>query len=103
MDGLNQEWWHSFEEDHDHVRVYRPDGYDFPAARGRRGIELHDDGSVTEFALGRGDAPEAHEATWSADADLEKLHIHDGSGAIRTMRLVHLSPERLELDVGEST
>lgn len=81
MTDVQQRWWHSFEEDHDDVRVYRPEGFDFPPARGRRGLELRPDGTCIEFTIGRGDAPEA--------------------GQQRTLEVVRREPDRLELRTDE--
>lgn len=56
---MTRRYRHSFEEDHDDVMVYRPESFEFPPARGRREIEVESDGSIREFRIGRGDAPEA--------------------------------------------
>ena len=61
---LFQKWMHSFEEDSGDVHVYRPEGYSFPRARGRAGIEVHADGTLTEWRIGRGDAPVAVQGRW---------------------------------------
>jgi hypothetical protein len=78
----DQRWWHSFEEDHDDVAVYRPDGFDFPPARGRRGIEIDPDGSVVELGLGADDVPG------------RRLHESTGSP---TLEIVHRGDERIEV------
>lgn len=75
-----QTWWHSFEEDHDDVAVYRPDGFGFPPARGRRGLEVDPNGTVVELGLGRDDTP-------SRPAP--------GSGA--SLEVVHQADDRLEI------
>nr|WP_271213949.1 zinc metalloprotease [Rhodococcus wratislaviensis] len=52
-------WGHSFEEDHDGVRVYRPAGFDFPRARGRGGSNS---GRTARSSTGRsaGETPTNH-------------------------------------------
>src|SRR5438034_663791 len=44
-------WLHSHEEDADAAKVYRPDDYPFPPARGRMGFELKPDGSLLEALI----------------------------------------------------
>lgn len=74
-----QTWWHSFEEDHDDVAVYRPDGFGFPPARGRRGLEVDPDGTLVELGLGRDDTPNRV----SPDPSLEVVHQDDNRLEIR--------------------
>ncbi|WP_231373487.1 hypothetical protein [Nocardia sp. 348MFTsu5.1] len=73
----DQRWWHSFEEDHDDVAVYRPDGFDFPPARGRRGIEIDPDGSVVELGLGADDVPGRRLLESTGSPPLEIVHRGD--------------------------
>jgi hypothetical protein len=86
---LRQHWVHSREEDSGDVRVYRPAGYDFPPARGRRGFELKPDGEMLVYGPGADDRPEATTARWSSSAgDRVKLGDED-------FEIVSLSPDRL--------
>lgn len=75
-----QTWWHSFEEDHDDVAVYRPDGFGFPPARGRRGLEVDPDGTVVELGLGRDDTPSR---TTDSPVPLEVLRVADDRLEVR--------------------
>lgn len=85
-------WTHSFEEDHDGICVYRRDDFAFPPARGRRGLELRPDGALVEFALGRGDAPEARPVgQWNPDGRLARGTRGGG-------RIVRAEPDRLEIE-----
>jgi hypothetical protein len=94
-------WGHSFEEDHDGVRVYRPAGYDFPRARGRDGIEFREDGSFVDWAVGPGDAAQPREGTWAPGAETESLDVTTAAGERRTVRVVRFEDGRLELEVGD--
>lgn len=67
--GLFRAWFHSYEEDHEDVRVYRPDDYPFPPARGRRGMQFAPDGGFVDRPLGRGDAPGTVPGRWRLVAD----------------------------------
>jgi hypothetical protein len=95
---LTRHWGHSFEEDHDDVRVYRPAGHPFPPARGRDGLDLRPDGTYVDIGVGRGDAGSARPGTWHADGD--RLQLTPGTGPQRSVQIVHLAPDRLELRPG---
>ncbi len=60
-------WLRSLEEETGDVRVYRPDGYPFPPARGREGLSFHSDGLLDYLVPGRDDRPTAEPGTWQAD------------------------------------
>ncbi|MFD7235914.1 hypothetical protein ACFWAT_11455 [Streptomyces syringium] len=62
---LFQRWTHSYEEDTEGVTVYRPVGYPFPPARGRRGMEIVADGTYIDHAIGAADVPDAIPGRWS--------------------------------------
>lgn len=71
--------------------MYRRDDFAFPPARGRRGVEFRPDGTLIEYAIGRGDAPEARPAgRWDATGRLAR-------GSEGTGRLVSAGPDRLEI------
>lgn len=88
-------WSHLFEEDHEGVLVYRPDDLEFPPARGRDGIEFKADGSFVNWAIGRGDVPEARPGTWQLDPE-GRLRVTTPRGE-RVFDLVTVGPDRLEL------
>lgn len=46
---LFKKWIHSYEEDHDNLKIYRPADYEFPPARGRDGFELKEGASEGVF------------------------------------------------------
>jgi hypothetical protein len=60
-------WMRSHEEEKGGVRVYRPDDYPFPPARGREGLSFHADGQLDYLVPGRGDRPTSEPGTWRAD------------------------------------
>jgi hypothetical protein len=45
------------EDGGDEELVFRPDGYPLPPARGRKALELHEDGSFTALEPGPDDRP----------------------------------------------
>ncbi|TQN41735.1 hypothetical protein FHU33_1113 [Blastococcus colisei] len=96
LPGLAKRWMHSFEEDHGDVAVYRPSDYAFPPARGRDGIEFSDDGSFTEWAVGRGDAREPVPGRWETAAG-DTVAVSTDRGGQQVLEVVHLGPDRLEV------
>jgi hypothetical protein len=96
LEGLSGRWLHSFEEDHGDVAVYRPADHPFPPARGRDGIEFADDGSFTEWAIGRGDAREPVPGQWHT-ADAATVAVNTDRGGRQVLEVVHLGPDRLEV------
>ena len=98
-DLLHRSWGHSFEEDHDGVAVYRPAGFSFPRARGRGGLEFRPDGTFVDVDAGPADAGRVQPGSWEAAAQ-DRLRVSGPAGE-RTLRIVHLSPDRLELEPGD--
>ena len=92
-EGLIGRWIHSHEEDSDDQLVFRPADYDFPLSRGRRSLELREDGSLVDTAVGAADAPEALTGTWSIDDDNLVLSGPDA----RSYRVVVAEADRLVL------
>ena len=64
QDTLCKHWVHSFEEDTADSKVYRPESFQFPLARGREGMTLTTDGELTGFHIGRNDVPSPEAGSW---------------------------------------
>lgn len=94
-------WLHSFEEDHDGIRVYRPDTYPFPRARGRGGIEFSPEGKFVDWGPGRADAPEPTDGVWVSGAQPERFEVSVGERH-RVIDIVTATPDKLELRIGEA-
>jgi hypothetical protein len=95
---LFQKWMHSFEEDSGGVQVYRPEGFAFPRARGRPGIEFHVDGTVTEWRIGRGDAPTGVQGRWQVERPNEiRVTPSDAGGAAFTLEIVECTDQILKV------
>jgi hypothetical protein len=60
-------WVHSHEEDTHDVRVYRPTGYAFPPARGRRGFEFREGGKLIYYGIARADGSEQSSGRWTIE------------------------------------
>jgi hypothetical protein len=84
-----QRWLHSHEEDSGGVQVYRPAGYRFPPARGRRGFELRPDGSYIAYGPGPADKPTSTPGRWEPAGD-DRVRIGG-----QELEIVSVEPDRL--------
>lgn len=92
----------SHEEEQGPVRVYRPQDFAFPPARGREGMAFHSDGTFELISPGRGDRPTRDQGRWrSAPGDPGRITVTiDGAtlelniveATDNVMRLEWLSP-----------
>jgi hypothetical protein len=98
-DAIFREWVHSFEEDTPGVMVYRPADYDFPRARGRRGIEFRPDGEYIESPIGPADVPRPVSGSWQAEGNnLVSVSLGEESLApARELEIVSVDDEKLVL------
>ena len=64
-DALFRSWRRSPEEDAQGVLVYRPSEYRFPPSRGREGLEIARDGSVTELRIAPADGLLRRPGRWT--------------------------------------
>ncbi len=60
-------WRHSHEEDRDGQTVYRPDTYDFPPSRGRRGFTLRADHTGMLIGISPRDGSTTDACRWALD------------------------------------
>lgn len=90
---LSGHWVHSFEEDGPDEIVYRPRGFSFPRARGRRAINLQSDGSVLDTSPGKSDLPETVAGGWNIEKESVVISYPDGTG--EHLQIKELSPEKL--------
>ncbi|AMW13606.1 hypothetical protein A4E84_31335 [Streptomyces qaidamensis] len=95
--GLFRSWLHSYEEDHEDVRVYRPDDFPFPPARGRRGMEFAPDGTFVDHPLGRGDAPGAVPGRWRLVPDHRIEITFGGARPDRELEIVRCGTDVLQV------
>jgi hypothetical protein len=95
-EALHQHWVHSYEEDTPAEMVFRPAGFPFPPARGRRGFELKPDGTLVRYAIGPTDRREASAGRWQLTADNRLLFYPDAAAeADRVLQVASVEPDRL--------
>ncbi len=82
---LYQKWYHSYEDDTNGLKVYRPSTYDFPPSRGRTGFEITEDGDFIQHRIGPTDIPLEILGTWKAanESDLEIEFPNNSNKAFR--------------------
>jgi hypothetical protein len=79
-------WLHSHEEDTPTTTVYRRANHDFPPSRGRKGLDLHPDGTLTERQIGPTDRAVKSAGQWRLN-DQACLELFTGPGAEPAHRL----------------
>jgi hypothetical protein len=97
---LFKHWIHSFEEDTDEADVYRPSGFEFPVARGRRGLEIRDDGVFILHAIGPADGTVAIPGHWTAEGSDQISVSLEGCAPFR-LKILSVADEVLRLKRGD--
>jgi len=92
---LNQKWVHSHEEDTAEEMVFRPSTFKFPPSRGRRGFELHPDGTAQILGIAPSDAPQQHMGTWSVGSEKQLMVQVPALQQTQSMTVLSVSPDRL--------
>lgn len=87
-------WRHSHEEDTGSVSVYRPAGYRFPPARGRKGFEFREDGTLAGTGYGPADRPSTSAGRWAVKG--RRLQI-EGPEGTQSLEIESVTPDRLIL------
>jgi hypothetical protein len=89
-----RKWMHSFEEDTEGIKVYRPTEYGFPRARGRDGIEFRPDGVFIYLGIGPTDAPRGINGHWKMESSGRVLVSFEGN--VQPSRILEI----LQIDAG---
>lgn len=55
---------HSYEDDKEGMKAFRPDNYDFPPSRGRSGFRIEEGGTFTSLAIAPTDGIREVEGSW---------------------------------------
>lgn len=93
-----RKWMHSFEEDTEGIKVYRPTEYDFPPARGRDGIEFRPDGVFIDWGIGPTDASRGINGHWKMEGPGRVLVSFEGNvQPPRTLEILQVNSGILKL------
>lgn len=82
---LINDWRHSYEEDTQQFKIYRPVGYEFPLGWGRSGMKIEPNGNFTLFYIAPNDAIATAKGKW-------QLHKN-------IFTVTYIDPERSELSL----
>jgi hypothetical protein len=85
---LKRKWTHSFEEDSEQERVYRPSNYPFKRSRGRSEMELKENGEASSFYIGRNDVPEHSTGIWQVTGDELRIRFNNGTTEVFPVKRV---------------
>ncbi len=75
----NIKWMHSYEEDTNEVKVYRPDTYGFPPSRGRTGFQLNEDKSFINYEIAPADGIVERKGSCSIEGSKMMLSFEDSA------------------------
>jgi hypothetical protein len=99
--GLFQRWFNSFEEDVDTVKVYRPEGFDFPLARGRTGFSFLPEGKFEQYDIAPTDGLEKTMGTWQMESNemvrVQLSNVRAGKTATYRFRIIFLNKGLLKV------
>ncbi|RYU79709.1 hypothetical protein [Hymenobacter persicinus] len=98
MKQLERTWLHAQEEDQGDVRVYRPNTYAFPPARGRTGFQFDHNGLFTQYDIAPTDGLEGRKGTWKADGSSKiVISLDDKRDPDYTLEIVSLDKDVLKV------
>lgn len=85
-------WYHSYEEDKDGITTYRPEGFDFPPARGRRGCNFIEKGGYEQYEIAPADGLQTIKGSWSqADSKFLVIHLYTSRKLTYKLEIVELN------------
>lgn len=91
-------WTHSYEEDTEDVRVYRPNDYEFPLSRGRRGFEIKESGKFIQYDIAPTDGSERRVGHWKAEGTNRiKIYFEDRDIQSYTLDIVSCDGSTLRI------
>ena len=91
-------WIHSHEEDTAGTTVYRRSTHPFPPSRGRRGFEIHPDGTFVRHAIAAADGSTAVRGRWTTGGPARiQMTFPDGVGTPETVEVISVDREVLKL------
>lgn len=95
---LFRRWLHSFEEDTEDIKVYRPSDFDFPPAFGRDGFEIKENGEFIRIDIGPADGIVEIAGRWEAKGDnVIKVSFDDPEIEPYTLHIVSCTEDVLRV------
>ena len=95
---LKKEWIHSYEEETELVKIFRPSDYkDFPASHYRQSFLFGDENYCKYFVLDAADAHYYEEGTWEFKDNDNLVVIYDSTNhIIHQLEIIELSEDLLK-------
>lgn len=94
---LLRQWIHSFEEDSESEKVYRPSDFDFALSRRpREFFQLNQDGSLVTSDNFETDKPTSKNGKWDLDGD-DTLIFYPNENEAQTQKIASIDKNRLVL------
>jgi hypothetical protein len=90
-------WLRSHEEERGAERVYRPESYPFPPARGREGLVFHADGRFEYLGPGRDDRAGGASGRWRFEPDGGDRVVAAVAGQVIDLRITQVTTDVLRL------
>jgi len=102
-DLITKKWWNSYEDETDpnNVKCYRPDSFDFPVSRGRRGFEFRPNGTFDYNYPGPTDMMTTDSGKWIRLSD-KRLKVkfdepREGRAAEVLVEIISINDEILKI------
>lgn len=91
-------WTHSREEDQADTLVYRPNDYPFPRARGREGLEFHENGELIFYQIGPTDRSLEVSGQWSVQkTNFVEIQFPNQPALSYTLRIIECDEQILKV------
>ena len=84
-------WVHAHEDGHEDVEAYRPDTYQFPPSRGRRGFKMLRDKTFINYEIAPTDGIVERKGRWEKENDHTFAVLFGENGSHRNFRLEFVS------------
>ncbi len=98
---LYQKWVRSYEDEKGQpgVKVYRPESYSFPPARGREAISFQKSGSLVRFDIGPSDGQKIIMGTWvkTKFSHTMKVTVQGAENEVYFLEVISVSKDMLKV------
>lgn len=97
---IYQKWVNSFEDEKgDGIEVYRPEGYAFPPARGRKAIKFQKEGMVVRFDIGPADGQKIVMGQWERTkfGNTMKITVQGAESGVYFLEVISVSKDMLKV------
>ena len=88
---LGIKWVHSHEDGSGNLEAYRPDSYNFPPSRGRRGFKMLSDNTFINYEIAPTDGILERKGRWIKENDHTFAVLFEGNEKRRNYKLEFIS------------